>query len=125
VLGDKPMVRTPADLVKLQQAFAVAKEKQVLLTPAQFKQVTGAGSFPAYLANDVRDGQLHVYSNGEFTYRLKGVHARVAATWAYESPPGSGDTHDSAMRGRRASLTIRQGETEKFKPVLYVERHTN
>jgi predicted dehydrogenase len=231
VLGDKPMVRTPADLVKLQQAFTVAKDKHVLLydimteryeitsvlqrllaqqkplfgelqqgsaqdpaiveesvhyfskvvagaplirpqwffdvkqegegivdvtthlvdlvqsqafpdtafqptdakvlaarrwstslTPAQFKQVTGAGSFPAYLANDVRDGQLHVYSNGEFTYRLKGVHARVAATWAYEAPPGSGDTHHSVMRGTRSSLTIRQGETEKFKPVLYVER---
>ena len=92
------------------------------LTPAQFKQITGAGSFPANLAGDVRDGKLNVYSNGEFTYRLKGVHARVKAIWDVESPPGSGDTHYSTMRGTRAALTIQQGEAEKFKPVLYVEK---
>ena len=92
------------------------------LTAAQFKQITGADSFPQNLAADVRDGKLNVYSNGEFTYRLKGVHARVKAIWDVDSPPGSGDTHYSTMRGTRAALTIQQGETEKFKPVLYVEK---
>ena len=99
-----------------------AKRWSTALSPAQFKQVTGAESFPAFLANDVGDGKLQVYSNGEFTYRVKGVHARVKATWDFESPPGSGDTHHSIMRGTRSTLAIRQGETEKFKPVLYVEK---
>jgi hypothetical protein len=31
VLADKPMIRTPADLVKLERAFATAKAKHVLL----------------------------------------------------------------------------------------------
>jgi len=99
-----------------------AKRWSTAITPAQFKQITGADSFPANLAGDVRDGKLQVYSNGEFTYRLKGVHARVKAIWDVQSPPGSGDTHYSTMRGTRSALTIQQGEAEKFKPVLYVEK---
>jgi len=92
------------------------------LTPAQFKQVTGADSFPDYLQQDVRDGVLHVYSNGEFTYRLRDVHARISVIWNFEAPPGTGDTHFSTMRGTKAALTIRQGEAENFRPVLYIEK---
>ena len=76
---------------------------------AQFKQVTGAENFPPALQSDVRDGVLQVYSNGEFTYRLRGVHARISVTWNFEAPPGAGDTHYSVMRGSKADLIIRQG----------------
>ena len=92
------------------------------ITPAQFEKVTGAKQFPAFLARDVKDGVLHVYSNGEMNYTLRGVHARVSVTWNYEAPEGTGDTHFSVMRGTKANLVIRQGAEQKFKPVLYVER---
>jgi predicted dehydrogenase len=92
------------------------------LTRAQFKQVTGAENFPEFLKNDVKDGVLQVYANGELTYRLRDVYAKVSVAWDFEAPPGSGDTHYSAMRGTRARLTIRQGIEQKFKPVLYVEK---
>jgi len=92
------------------------------LTRAQFKQVTGAENFPEFLKNDVKDGVLRVYANGELTYRLREVYAKVSVAWDFEAPPGSGDTHYSAMRGTRARLTIRQGAEQKFKPVLYVEK---
>jgi hypothetical protein len=92
------------------------------ITPSQFKLVTGAESFPAYLASDVKDGVLQYYCNGEVSYRIKGVHARVAATWDFEAPPGSGDTHHSIFRGTKATLEIRQGAAEKYKPTLYVMR---
>jgi predicted dehydrogenase len=92
------------------------------LTPAQFAQVTGARTFPDYLQKDVHDGVLHVYSNGEFTYRLRDVHARISVIWNFEAPPGAGDTHFSTMRGTRATLTIRQGEHEAYRPVLYIAR---
>lgn len=92
------------------------------IAPAQFQQVTGATSFPDFLQPHVHDGTLHVYSNGEFTYRLRDVHARVSVTWNFEAPPGTGDTHFSEMLGTRARLVIRQGEEEGFAPVLYVER---
>jgi predicted dehydrogenase len=92
------------------------------LTREQFRKVTGAGDFPPYLRQDVRDGALQVYSNGEFTYRLRGVHAKVSVLWAFEAPPGGNDTHYSIMRGTKADLVIRQGAEQKFRPALYVER---
>lgn len=91
------------------------------ITVSQFKQVTGADSFPDFLQKDVKDGVLHVYANGEFTYKLRGVHAKVSVTWNFEAPPGTGDTHYSVMRGTKAKLIIRQGAEQNFKPVLYVE----
>jgi predicted dehydrogenase len=91
------------------------------LTLTQFKQVTGADAFPDYLKNDVKDGVLQVFGNGEFTYRLREVHAKVSVTWDFEAPPGTGDTHYSIMRGSKANLIIRQGAEQKFKPVLYIE----
>ena len=92
------------------------------LTLEQFGRVTGAKEFPAFLGEHVKEGVLHAPANGEFTYTLKGVHARVSVTWEFEAPPGAGDTHFSVMRGTQASLTIKQGAEQGYKPVLYVER---
>ncbi|MGD1019394.1 MAG: putative oxidoreductase C-terminal domain-containing protein [Verrucomicrobiia bacterium] len=91
------------------------------ITRAQFKQVTGADTFPDFLKADVTNGVLQVFANGEFTYRLRGVHARVSVIWNFQAPPGGGDTHHSQIRGTRANLVIRQGVEQKFNPVLYVE----
>jgi predicted dehydrogenase len=93
------------------------------LTLEQFARVTGATEFPGFLAPYVRDGVLQAPANGEFTYTLKGIHARVSVTWDFEAAPGAGDTHFSVMRGTRATLTIRQGRDQGYKPVLYVDRH--
>jgi len=92
------------------------------LTAEQFGRVTGAKEFPAFLNTYVKDGVLQAPANGEFTYTLKGVHAKVSVTWEFEAPPGAGDTHFSVLRGTRASLTIKQGAEQGYKPVLYVER---
>jgi predicted dehydrogenase len=99
-----------------------ARRWSTTLTPAQFKQVTGATAFPDYLKNDIRGGNLQVFSNGAFTYRLRNVHARISVIWNFEAPAGAGDTHFSTMRGTKATLTIRQGEAEKYRPVLYVQK---
>lgn len=87
---------------------------------AQFATVTGAGDFPAFLRPDVRDGVLQYYANGETTYRIRGAVAHVAVTWAFEAPPGSGDTHHSVLRGTKATLEVRQGADEQYRPTLYV-----
>jgi predicted dehydrogenase len=92
------------------------------LTLEQFARVTGATKFPAFLAPYVKDGVLNAPANGEMTYTLKGVHARTSVTWDFEAPPGAGDTHYSVMKGTKASLVIRQGKEQSFKPTLYVER---
>lgn len=91
------------------------------LTPEQFKTVTGFDRFPDYLAKDVKDGSLHVMGNGEFTYKIKGVYAKVSVNWNFQAPEGAGDSHRSIMRGSKANLTIRQGPEQKYVPTLYVE----
>lgn len=109
-------VLNPADVKVLS-----ARRGATRLTGEQFKQVTGASSFPDYLKGDVKDDALLVYSNGEFTYQLRGIHAKVSVVWNFEAPPGTGDTHYSIMRGTKANLIIRQGAEQQFKPVLYIE----
>jgi len=107
----------PADAKVLK-----ARRWATSLTLDQFGRVTGAKEFPAFLGAYVKDGVLQAPANGEFTYTLKGVHAKVSVTWEFEAPPGAGDTHFSVMRGTKASLTIKQGAEQGYKPVLYVER---
>jgi predicted dehydrogenase len=92
------------------------------LTPAQFARVTQLDAYPDFLKSDIaRDSILQVYSNGEIRYKLRGVHALVSVTWAYEAPPGAGDTHYSIMRGSRSNLVIRQGAEQAYRPTLYIE----
>lgn len=110
-------VLSPSDVKMLS-----ARRWATHLTPAQFRQVTGADYFPQYLQGDVNDTGLNVFCNGEFTYQLRGVCAKVSVIWNFEAPPGTGDTHFSIMRGTKANLIIRQGAEQKFKPVLYIEK---
>lgn len=88
-----------------------------------FQRVTGLDNYPDYLIKDVKDGVLHVYSNGEINYKLKGIHARVSVIWNYEAPEGAGDTHYSIMRGTKCDLVIEQGKKEGYKPKLYIVAH--
>lgn len=101
-----------------------ARRWPTVLTKADFKGVTGFDEFPEYLAKDVKDGRLNVFENGEMTYQIKGIWAKVAAEWKYTPPAGGGDTHYSLTRGTRCHIAIRQTENEKFLPTLYVENIT-
>jgi predicted dehydrogenase len=113
----------PEVTLKPADAYVVSARRWATpLTLEQFGRVTGAREFPSFLGTYVKDGVLQAPANGEFTYALKGVHAKVSVTWEFEAPPGAGDTHFSVMRGTKAALTIRQGKEEGYKPVLYVER---
>jgi len=114
------VILSPADAKVLK-----ARRWTTPITLEQFGRLTGSTEFPAYLAEHVKDGVLQAPANGEFTYTLKGVHARVSVTWEFEAPPGAGDTHFSVMRGTKASLTIKQGAEQGYKPVLYVARNSS
>ena len=89
-----------------------SKRWTTALTTEMFKKVTGLDSYPSYLEKDVEGSILRVYSNGEINYTLKGVHARVSVIWNFQAPEGTGDTHNSTMRGSNCELMIRQGEAE-------------
>ncbi|HWH71976.1 MAG TPA: putative oxidoreductase C-terminal domain-containing protein [Candidatus Sulfotelmatobacter sp.] len=92
------------------------------LTPEQFKRVTGLSEYPAFLQKAVdANGVLNVYENGDVTWTIRGVHAKVTALWNFEPPAGAKDTHYSLMRGSQATLTIKQGPEQGYQPTLYVE----
>ena len=107
------------DYIKDVQMLA-AKRWATVITPSQFRQSTGK-EYPDFLKKDLKDSLLHVYANGEMNYTIKGVHARVSVEWKFQAPEGSGDTYFSIMRGTKANLIIRQGEEQKYRPVLYIE----
>jgi predicted dehydrogenase len=98
-----------------------AKLWPTTITRDQFREVTLLGDFPGYLQSlQVNDSTLNADANSEILYTLKGVHARVRVRWNFKAEQG-GDTHYSIMRGTKATLVIRQGAAENFKPVLYIE----
>ena len=98
-----------------------AKEWATVISPAQFLKSTTKAEFPDYLNKYVKNNQLEVLSNGEMNYTLKDVHARVSIQWNFEALEGSGDTHYSQMRGTKASLIIKQGKEQGYKPVVYID----
>lgn len=98
-----------------------ARRWPTIISPDEFKAVTGYDNFPPFLEKDVKDGKLHVYANGEMVYSIKNIWAKVSVEWKYQAPPGGGDTHYSVMRGTLCDLVIRQGAEEKYIPVLYAE----
>jgi predicted dehydrogenase len=100
-----------------------AKRWPTDMTLGQFKTITGVSAFPGWLKKDVvQDSVLKVFSNGEMNYTINGVHARVSVTWNYKAPEGTGDTHNSVMRGTKANLIIKQGAEQQYKPELYIEQ---
>jgi len=88
-------------------------------TAAQFEEVTGSATYPEFLLKDVVNDTLNVYANGDITYKIKGIHAKVTARWDYTNT--AGDTHYSIMKGSRANLIILQGAEQGYKPTLYIE----
>jgi predicted dehydrogenase len=97
-----------------------ARRWPTVLSPEAFARVTGGEDIPTFLERYVNDGKLHVFQNNETTYRLRGVHAYVAAEWAYEAEEG-GDVHFSRFRGSKSELEIRQGAPENWRPEIYVK----
>lgn len=99
-----------------------AKHWPTMITRAQYEKVTGAAEFPDYLRAKLNDeGVLPYLCNGEAVYTVNGVHMKLAVTWDFQAPEGTGDTHYSLVRGSRAHVIIRQGAEQNYRPQLYVE----
>lgn len=113
----------PEEIIAPSEAKVIsARSWNTALTIDEFKKVTKLEEWPEYLKPLIDgEGVLQTPSNGEFVYTLRGVHAKVSVRWDFEAPAGAGDTHDSLLRGTKASLHIRQGSEQGFKPVLYIE----
>jgi predicted dehydrogenase len=113
----------PGEIIKDSDVRMIsAKSWDTEITKEQFQKVTKLDEWPDYLRPMVGDdGVLRTPANGAFTCAVRGVHAKISVLWNYEAPAGTGDTHDSLMRGSKCSLHIRQGKEQGYKPVLYIE----
>jgi predicted dehydrogenase len=113
----------PNQVIDYQKEIEIldANRWKTTLSPDQFKEATGQDTYPVYLQKDVHNDTLYVYANGDISYRIKGIHAKVSVTWNYTYPEGGGDTHYSVMKGSKAQLIIEQGEAQNYQPVLYIK----
>ncbi|MGH2647025.1 MAG: putative oxidoreductase C-terminal domain-containing protein [Ginsengibacter sp.] len=89
---------------------------------SEFKEITKLDTFPSYLKrNIVDDSVLKMYCNGEINYQVKGAHIKTSVNWQYKAPEGKGDTYEATMKGTKATLVIKQGAEQQYKPILYIE----
>lgn len=86
-----------------------------------YSMVTKLDCFPKSLSGAVKNNVLHLYSNGEFTYKIKDLKVRLVVIWNLQAEPGGGDTHRSFMVGNKSTLVIDQGPQTGNKPELFVE----
>ena len=99
-----------------------AKIWPTAITAENYKTSTGLDKWPEFLKKDLdAKGVLQCKANGEFTYQLKGVNAKVSVLWNFMPQPGGGDTHYSLMRGTKAELIIRQNKDTNFRQRLFVK----
>ncbi|MFT3948010.1 MAG: putative oxidoreductase C-terminal domain-containing protein [Agriterribacter sp.] len=90
------------------------------LTPTQFTSITGKNGYPEYLKPLIeKDSILQTHANGEMNYTIKGVPVKIIARWDYKAAEG-GDSHHAIVKGTKATLEIRQGKDENYKPILYI-----
>jgi predicted dehydrogenase len=105
--------------------FNSAKRWASDITLSQFSAITKLKAFSDFLKkNVVQDSVLKVYANGMVNYRLFGVNVKLTAKWAYAAVAG-GDSQNSVLHGTKADLYVKQGEAQKFTPVLYIEPVNN
>jgi len=105
---------------KSELKLASARRWPTPLSSDELKRVTGLKQLPAELTSRMKNDRLDYFANGEASYSVRGVHARVKASWSYEAPAGAGDTHTALVRGSLARLEVLQGAEQKWLPELYV-----
>ena len=75
-----------------------ATRRPTVLSRAQFEQVTGEKTWPAYLAGAVKNDQLDYFTNNDAVFTIRGVHISVSVNWEYESQPGVKDSYFASYR---------------------------
>jgi predicted dehydrogenase len=105
---------------RMEVGVLAARKWPTALDEAQLLRLTGEKALPKVLASRLQGGKLDYLANGEASFTVRGVHARVRVLWNYEAPAGAGDTHVAFVRGSRARLEILQGAEQQWRPELYV-----
>lgn len=91
-----------------------------LITLDEYRAVTGAEQFPDYLAPDVKDGVLNVYSNGKMDFTVNDIPVSIIMRWDYAPEPGSGDRFHEVIPGSMSSIEIVQDASTGFARCLFL-----
>jgi len=86
-----------------------ARRWPTTLTEAQWRSVTGTAP--------LAPGDFDYYGNNFVSYTLRGIHVQMDVRWDLE---GVSDTHMARFRGSKASIEVRQGEAEAYRPEVYI-----
>jgi predicted dehydrogenase len=97
-----------------------AKRWPTKMTREEYQQVTGEADFSENLRDHVGAEGLSYFCNTQVSYTVRGVHVKLDVLWDYQAQAGAGDSHNAIFRGSRASVAIRQGKEENYRPELYV-----
>lgn len=113
----------PGQVINYQEDIRVhsASRWPTVIAKPQFHMSTGEDVLPPYLQKYVDQDHLEIYANGELTYSINNVFAKVKVEWDFEAEPGQGDTHFSIIKGTKSNISIRQGKEQEYKPKLYIE----
>jgi predicted dehydrogenase len=111
----------PDQSITAQDVEVTSAERfPTLITLDEYKVVTGAEQFPEYLAQDVKDGVLNVYSNGKIDFTVKGIPVSIHMRWDYAAQPGSGDRFHEVIPGSISSIEIVQDASTGFARRLFI-----
>lgn len=78
-----------------------------VLSPEQFRDLTGLAPYPPELKSRVVEGQLYYAGNNTVTFTLKGVHVKLTTRWECEAGGGV-DMHEAVARGKNATVAVQQ-----------------
>jgi len=99
-----------------------AERWPTMITREDYGMVTRLEEFPDFLKEKLGErGVLPCYANGEIVFTVKDIHAKVSVTWNLQAPIGAKDTHYSVMKGTKATVSVRQGKEQNYRPELYVQ----
>ena len=97
-----------------------AKAWPTKISREDFRRSTGLSEWPAYLKQDVdATGTLNCRANGEAFYTFKGHLVKLEVKWDVEAPAGGGDQARFVLRGKNATLTVRD-DPSRGKPSIFV-----
>lgn len=98
---------------------SAARRWPTVMTGEQFTRVTGEQAFPDQLRPWVEEEKLLFFANTAVEYALRRIHIKLDVLWDLDSEE-HGDTHHAVYRGDRATIEVRQGAEQDWKPEVYV-----
>lgn len=86
-----------------------ARRWPTTLNEEQWRTVTGTAP--------LSPGNFDYYGNNFVSYTIRGIHVQMDVRWDLE---GVSDTHMARFRGSKASIEVRQGADEIYRPEVYI-----